>query len=442
MSNREMNAKKHTLRLPLAGRNFTSLLLGNLVYSISQWGMIIVIARLGNPIFVGQYSLGLAVTAPIILFLNLQLRNFQATDTNSQYEFHHYLKLRLVTMFIAYFVIVAIALWGYQNWDLFLVTLFIGLAKVFESISDIYFGLFQKHEHMNYISTSMILKGILSLVILSITMVLTNSIVLGSLSIAITWLMILLLYDLKNGYKLSTIIKKPIKLSSLFLIRTIDFKQLTKIAWLTIPLGIVSTLDSLNSNIPRYVLQNIGGEETVGYYAAISYFMIAGGTVVNAMLQSTSPKLASYYRLNLNKFKQLLIRLVCLSTGVGVIGILAAIVYGKQILNIMYGSNYAAHHQAFVYIMAASAVWYIASCLSIALTASRFIKVQVPIYILSCICVMITSLYFIPQYYLLGAAMSVCAGMITRAALTLACVFFSVRKQSNVDVISVPRSNF
>lgn len=226
------------------------------------------------------------------------------------------------------------------------------------------------------------------------------------------------------------------------MIRTMDFKQLTKIAWLTIPLGIVSTLDSLNSNIPRYVLQNIGGEETVGYYAAISYFMIAGGTVVNAMLQSTSPKLASYYRLNLNKFKQLLIRLVCLSTGVGVIGILAAIVYGKQILNIMYGSNYAAHHQAFVYIMAASAVWYIASCLSIALTASRFIKVQVPIYILSCICVMITSLYFIPQYYLLGAAMSVCAGMITRAALTLACVVFSVRKQSNVDVISVPRSNF
>lgn len=432
-----MDNKRRIFRFPVNGGNFASLFIGNLVYSISQWGMLVVIARLGNPIFVGQYSFGLAVTAPIILFLNLQLRNYQATDTSSQYEFHQYLKLRIITMFLAYLVIILIALMEYHNLDLLLVILFVGLAKVIESISDIYFGLFQKHEQMKYISKSMIIKGIVSLSALSITMVLTDSIVLGSLSIALTWFIVLIFYDLKNGMKLLGSVKKKLKNRKRLSISRLDLKIIKNIALVTIPLGFVSTLDSLNSNIPRYMLQKIGGEETLGYYAAISYFMIAGGTIVNAMLQASSPKLAIYYRLDVNKFKKMLVRLTGLSAIIGFLGIVVAIIFGKQILSIMYGSDYALHNNALICIMVASAIWYITSCLSIALTASRFIKVQVPIYTLSCICVFLTSLYLIPQYYLLGAALSVCAGMFMRAVLTLISVVFSVRKQTNIEMLTV-----
>lgn len=417
------------------GGNFTTLFIGNIVYSISQWGMLIVIARLGNPSFVGQYSFGLAVTAPVILFLNLQLRNYQATDTSSEYEFHQYLKLRIITMFSAYLIIMFIALFDYHNLDLLLVILFVGLAKVIESISDIYFGLFQKHEQMKYISKSMIIKGTVSLSALTITMLLTDSIVLGSLSIALTWFIILIFYDLKNGMKLLN--SKEMKTRSNFILRKLDLKIIKNIAWITLPLGLVSTLDSLNSNIPRYFLQNIGGEETLGYYAAISYFMIAGGTVVNAMLQASSPKLATYYRLDINKFKKMLVGLIGLSAIIGCLGIIVALIFGKQILSLMYGSDYTLHNNVLICIMIASAIWFIASCLSIALTASRFIKVQVPIYTISCIFVFLTSLYLIPHYNLLGAALSVCAGMFMRAALTLISVVFSVRKQTKLEITSV-----
>lgn len=437
-----MEKKRRIFKFPVVGRNFASLLIGNLVYSLSQWGMLVIIARLGNPTLVGQYSFGLAVTAPVILFLNFQLRNYQATDTSSQYEFHHYFKLRLITMFIAYLVIMFIALLDYHNLDLLLVILFLGLAKVIESISDIYFGLFQKHEQMKYISRSMIIKGIMSLIVLSITLVLTDSIVLGSLSIAITWLIILIFYDLKNGKKLSVSVMKPIRSGRTFSLSTLDFKIIRNIAWVTIPLGFAATLDSLNSNIPRYVLQKIGGEETLGYYAAISYFMVAGGTIVNAMLQALSPKLSIYYREDVNKFKKMLLRIMVLSGIIGIMGILVAIIGGKQILNIMYGSNYASYNNVLIYIMVASAIWYIASCLSIALTASRFIKVQVPIYLLSCICVLLTSLYLIPHYGLSGAALSVCAGMSVRAILSLMSVGVSIRKQRNLEMLPVSSENY
>lgn len=48
-------------------------LAGNLIYAISQWGIISIIARYGSAEDLGIYSLGLAVTAPIILFLTFNL---------------------------------------------------------------------------------------------------------------------------------------------------------------------------------------------------------------------------------------------------------------------------------------------------------------------------------------------------------------------------------
>src|SRR5271157_5932336 len=71
--------------------NFTWTFAGNVVYSRSQWGMLMVLAKLGSPEMVGQFALGLAVTTPIIMFANLQLRGVQATDARREYRFGHYL---------------------------------------------------------------------------------------------------------------------------------------------------------------------------------------------------------------------------------------------------------------------------------------------------------------------------------------------------------------
>lgn len=418
----------------LFGKNFASLFMGNIIYSISQWGMLVVIARLGNPAYVGQYSYALAVTAPVILFLNLQLRNYQATDATNDFKFNQYLCLRIIMMATAYLIIASIALFNYDNINLMLVVLFIGLAKVFESISDVYYGLFQKHEQMHYISKSTMFRGILSVVVLTIVMLVTESIVWGSLAVAISWLALLLIYDLRNGFNLVGSLDIQFGLiRNAF--RTIEWNGIKRMAWITLPLGVVATLDSLNSNIPRYFLQGYGGEEVLGYYAAISYFMIAGGTVVTAMLQAVSPKLASAYHSNLELYKKTLAQLTAMSGILGLLGILIAGVLGQPILNLLYGPEYAAYHNVLTMIMVASAIWYIASCLSIALTVSRMIKVQMPIYILSCLSVLGASFYLIPKYELIGAAVSVCIGMLIRATVTLFFVIVSFRRQPKLQMI-------
>ena len=53
-----------------------------------------VLAKLGTPEMVGQFTLGLAITTPLIMFTNLQLRAVQATDASRQYKFGDYFALR------------------------------------------------------------------------------------------------------------------------------------------------------------------------------------------------------------------------------------------------------------------------------------------------------------------------------------------------------------
>ena len=89
--------------------------MGNVVYGGCQWGILIVLAKLGSPEMVGQFSLGLAVVAPVIMLANLQLRAVQATDAKGEYLFGHYLGLRLITTALAVVVVVGVvAVAGYR----------------------------------------------------------------------------------------------------------------------------------------------------------------------------------------------------------------------------------------------------------------------------------------------------------------------------------------
>ena len=51
-----------------------------MVYAACQWGAIVALARLGNAFMIGQFSLGLALATPVLMFTNLHLRAVQATD--------------------------------------------------------------------------------------------------------------------------------------------------------------------------------------------------------------------------------------------------------------------------------------------------------------------------------------------------------------------------
>jgi O-antigen/teichoic acid export membrane protein len=189
-------SQRLTLRM-----NFVWTLTGNVFYAACQWGILVVLAKLGTSQIVGEFALALAITAPVVIGAGLSLRSIQATDATSQYRFGDYLLLRLLTTGAAGLVIIGIVWFSGYGRHTAAIILIVGLPKGFESVSDIFYGLLQQHERMDRIALSMIIKGLLSLGAVTSAIYLSGDLLLGVCSLAAVWALILALYDIRNGAK-------------------------------------------------------------------------------------------------------------------------------------------------------------------------------------------------------------------------------------------------
>ena len=378
-------------------KNFSWTFAGNVIHAICQWGVLVVLAKLGSPEMVGQYALGLAIATPLFMFTNLQLRAIQATDAKEEFSFVDYRSLRLIATILGLIGLTGVAVVSGYGRTTGLVIFFVGLAKAFESVSDVYYGFAQRHERMDLVARSMMYKGLLSLGAMILLMYTTGSIVWASAGVAGAWLLRFLAYDVRFVTLL------PEQAASGW-----DWSRSASLAKLAFPLGLVMLLVSLNTNIPRYFIQHELGERAVGFYSAIAYLMVAGTTVVGALGQSASPRLARQHAVgNVAGFKNLLVKLVIVAVGLGMGGILVSMVAGKSLLAMIYTDEYAAYGGLLTLIMIAALIQYVASFLGYGMTAARYFRVQMPLFGVVTLVTLVASIVLIPHYGLTGAAAAV-----------------------------------
>jgi O-antigen/teichoic acid export membrane protein len=382
--------------------NFSWTLAGNVIYAACQWGILVVLAKFTNPETVGQFALGLAITSPVIMLTNLQLRGVLATDSKVEYQFGDYFALRLGMSCLAFVAIAALILIGGYRLQTGVVILLIGLAKIVESISDVLYGFFQQQEQLNRIAKSMIIKGVLSLAALTICVYLTRNIVWAAATLLITWSVGMFVYDIPKAMTLL----RQVRRSQVRLLSEWHWSHLTKLAWVTLPLGLVMMLNSLTTNMPRYYLEHSWGEKELGLFAAMAYLIVAGTTVVGALGQSASPRLAKYYASRqYPEFRWLLLRLIGIAIVLGLGGILIAGFAGEQILTLIYRSEYAENGTAFILLMISAGVGYCAGFLGYAMTAARFFRAQLPLFVVITLCTLPLCIWLIPSFGIVGAAM-------------------------------------
>jgi O-antigen/teichoic acid export membrane protein len=387
------------LRLRL---NFAWTFAGNVVYGVSQWFVLIELAKLGSPELVGRFSLGLAVTAPLFIFTNLQLRSVQATDVHGEYAFADYLGLRLLGNLVALIgVAVVVAVTGYSL-ETTAVVLAIAAAKAFEAVSDIIYGLMQHRERMDRVAISLMLKGLISVITVGGAMIAARSAGWAGLAMAIGWLVVLMAYDLPNAE--SMLSSRRGKDSSLR--PRWSRKLLLRLTVFSAPLGISMMLTTVSMNVPRYFIQAYLGPRELGIFSAMAYIVVAGTTVVTALGQAATPKLADYYGSGRRvAFQSLLWKLVAIGAAIGLVTVIASFWFGRQMLTIIYRPEYARRNDVFVWLMAAGGVSYIASFLGYGITATRaFRRFVAPSLISTALA--IVSGFLIPRFGLTGAAWS------------------------------------
>jgi O-antigen/teichoic acid export membrane protein len=381
-------------------QNFVWTFAGNVVYAACQWGMLVALAKLGSPEMVGQFALGLAIGAPVMMLANLQLRGIQATDARNEYQFSHYLALRVTTTTLAFSSICLIAWLAGFRWQTALVVILVGIAKSVESISNVVYGLMQKYERLDRIAIAMILRGVGSVVLMTLALWLTHSVAWAVATLAAWWALVLGLYECTAArWVLGRQGRPSGDLRPLW-----DAARMKSLAWLSLPLGAAGMLVSLDTNIPRYFVEHSLGEAALGYFVALAYVMVAGYTVMNALGQSAAPRLARYFVTNRAAYLRLLGKMAVVAGVLGTGGILVAAVWGRWVLTLIYRPDYAEYHTLFTWLMVATTLSYLGTVLSYGMTAARELRPQAWFQATSLGINILVCLWLVPVFGMYGAA--------------------------------------
>ncbi len=375
--------------------NLSWVLAGNIFYAACQWAIIVAVAKLGSPATVGQLTLGFAVCAPIVLFSGLSLRAVQSNDARRERPFSVYFGLRLVTTALALLAIGVVALLGGYRRETAIVIVLVGAAKAAEIVSDVFWGRLQQQELMKTISISMIIKGALSLLVLSIVLGATGSLISSVLGFAAVWLLVLLVYDLPAGRRHFGESLRP----------SFAPRSLASLAWLALPLGVVLMLISVAGNVPRYFIVHYCDEAELGVFSAIASLVLAGTVMMSALGQTVSPRLARYHaERDRGGFTRLVRVLVLSSIAVGASGALIAAVAGRPILRLVFGAVYADSNDVFVVVMISGISSYLLIAFGTVVTAANLFRVQVPLQCLNVAVVILGSWIAVPRWGAVGAA--------------------------------------
>lgn len=409
-------------------RNFSWTLAANIGFAICQWGILVVLAKFGSPAFVGEFALGLAVTAPIMLLGSMSLRTVQATDSRDLYRFADYLRLRFVMTVLALLAIATVVgVAGYSG-STALTVLLVGAGKGIAGFMDVYHGLFQRHRQMNLTAQSILLNGVLSLLAMGVAFWLTGSVPWAATGVAIGSAMTLALYDVPVGRRL---------LGSLAAAGAPPSEAngepgrevLARLARLALPLGVSAALISLAINVPRYAIEQSFGEASLGIFAALAYFMVAGNTVVSALAESALPVLATRYEdRDLFGYRGLLGRLLIIGACLGAIGLGLAALAGPAVVGVLYGPEYAEHQAVLLWLVAATGIGFVGWFLDAGISAARQFRMQLVSNGGLMVAMIIGSVLVIPAHGLLGAAWVVAGAMSVQTLLRLLVLWRVIRR--------------
>jgi O-antigen/teichoic acid export membrane protein len=422
---RESQGKRASLRA-----DFSWTLCGNGIYAGGQFATLMLLAKMVQPEMVGQYALGLAVVYPVMMLTNLQLRAVLSADVRQKTPFGYYLGLRLVTSAVAFAIILAVTrLLGYDR-QLTEVVLMVGLAYGVETISDVYWARLQLVDRMAEIAKSMMARALLSVVGLTLATYLARNVLWGIAGIGLARAIVLFGYDISP--RTQGLEGESAKISETdALAPRFDIVVQRKLAWVSLPLGIVVLLGCLNSSIPSFFIKSALGDRDVGMFATIGFAVSVGNMAVVSLGQSAFTRLARAYAAgNLTAFSALLGKLLACGAAIGLAGMIITKLAGREILTIVFRPEYAKRADLLPWLMGAGGVLFMAQFLGFGMTAANFYNSQVVVNVLANLSLFLSCYWLVARQGLLGAILAMLIAAVVQLVGSIVILAYGARTEA------------
>ena len=147
-------------------KNVSWTFIGGTGFTICQWGVFSILAKMTNPSELGSFALALAILSPTFLFWDMQLANVIMTDKDDTFSLVDVSLFRLCTisaailssMVFCQFMYIGRA-WGFG---------FVLLAKITESLIKISYAFSQKANNFEFVGRSQLIRGAIAIALCSV----------------------------------------------------------------------------------------------------------------------------------------------------------------------------------------------------------------------------------------------------------------------------------
>lgn len=348
------------------GRETLFSLLSAGVYAAGQWLLLKMIYSYAGTSTAGWYSYAMAIIAPIMALGSMGLRGILATDAKNEYALSEYFSVRIITVILCLLGALSIYLViAPREAPVGLAAAFLGLVvyRSGEWLSDITQGEYQRQGRMLVVLGTFGLKLICGIGCFSVVLAMTHRIALAFVPLAVVSFSVLLGYELR-----------PRRLRIKIRLKWPD-GRLIGIVRMAAPAGVTLLLASLQSSIPRYLIEKDLTLKALGIFAALSYFGVLGGFVSTATSNAVLPILGEYwYANNWGKFRRLMLAMLAGDVVFNCCLLVAFSVVGHYVLRLMFNRDVAEHARLLPLVVGITLAVFLDSHLGCAVTVLRRFK--------------------------------------------------------------------
>jgi O-antigen/teichoic acid export membrane protein len=378
--------RKRKALTPL-GSNVAWTVAGNGVHAATRWLGISVMTKLVSPEQVGIYGLAAAVVLPIFTVLGMNVRALQATDARTDFRFQDYGAARSIMAAAALGLCALLGAIAYSG-QVFAMVLATAASQLVESGSDVTLGLLQKRERHRTIALALAWRGIARLIAFCTTLWLTRDLVLALGAEATAAALVLFGYEIPSCGRLLKGSGDGV------LTPEWNGPAQRRLVRLGLPMMGMLLLASVQTYMPRHVIERFVGAHELGIFVALSTLASVPGPLLTALGLVASPRLALYFvQDRRSEFHRLLTVVVGSAAIAGLLGILAAAFVGRPVLAWLFTPDYA-DQRLLVWLMSAATLAFLANALGTVVTATRAYRAAFLVQLL-------TTIVTLPAYFVL-----------------------------------------
>lgn len=374
-------------------KNFLWNVIGMTCNCFNSLFFMILITRINSMDDAGIFTLSFSIACLVYYIGTYAGRVYQVTNVNDRITDSDFIIHRAITCVMMVFIsLMYCFISGYSLYK-FTVVILLCIYKSLEAFSDVLYGVVQKNNNLYQVGISLTIKSVFALILFVVVDIVTRNIIYSILFAILAWILVIVLYDFKNVNHVSKF-KLHFNISSL--------RDIFKNGFFVF---IINFLSSYIVNAPKYALDGRASNELQAIFGIILMPATLISLGVQYFIQPFLEQLTSSFKNNDKKaFNKVVIKLLFITSGLGVICLIGAYILGIPVLSLVYDLELSAYLFELEIIIFGSILFALSLILSSALITVRYNFIQFIVFVITSVFGFFISIILITRFSIDGAA--------------------------------------